>query len=59
MYTAKFETFYLKKKKFSFFFKKSRVLIYQISMMKNSESKFKIAKREKIKYYFKNKTTNE
>ena len=54
MYTAKFETFCL-----IIFLKKSRVLIYQISMMKNSESKFKIAKREKIKYYFKNKTTNE
>ena len=47
MYTAKFETFCLIS-----FFKKGRVLIYQISLMKKSESKFEIATREKNEILF-------
>ena len=50
MYTAKFETFLFDQ---IFLKKVGRVLIEQISLMKSSESKFKIATREK------NKTTNE
>ena len=42
MYTSKFETILFDQS----FFKKGRVLIYKISLMKNSESKFKIATRE-------------
>ena len=42
MYTAKFEIICL-----IIFLKKGRVLIYQISLIKNNESNLKIATREK------------